>query len=169
MKHAVPFALALAACHGDGVDADAGMSIDSASTDSSDDDACGTRTGMRGLTQRSVMIGSTKRTYLVYLPIAFDATTPLPFVYVFHGFTQSGQKMVDITQYETLAAPATHVDAELVLDGCKPALERAEHARRDARRVPVHAHHAAERRAPRRARVGVEAVRSRCDPYGCSV
>jgi poly(3-hydroxybutyrate) depolymerase len=38
----------------------------------------------------------------VYLPNT-DPATPLPFVYVFHGFTMSGQEMHDITQYATLA------------------------------------------------------------------
>jgi len=49
-------------------------------------------------------------------------------------------------------APAAHVQPELVLDGTEPALERAEHARGDARAVPVHAHHAAERLEPERMR-----------------
>jgi polyhydroxybutyrate depolymerase len=58
---------------------------------------------MRGLTMRSVMVGSVKRTYLAYLPMKLAATTAVPFVYAFHGFTQSGQDMYDITGYSTLA------------------------------------------------------------------
>jgi polyhydroxybutyrate depolymerase len=65
--------------------------------------ACATRTGMRGLTNRTVMVGSAARTYLVYLPSSADASTPMPFVFVFHGYTMSGQEMYDITQYTALA------------------------------------------------------------------
>jgi len=43
------------------------------------------------------------RTYLVYLPQALDAATPMPLVFVMHGFTMSGQAMHDITQYAALA------------------------------------------------------------------
>ena len=50
---------------------------------------CGARTGMRGLTHRSVKVGSATRTYLIYLPTKLSATTPVPFVYAFHGFTES--------------------------------------------------------------------------------
>jgi polyhydroxybutyrate depolymerase len=64
---------------------------------------CGLRSGQRGLTTRSVMVGGTKRTYLVYLPPTFDPRTPAPFVYVFHGYSMSGQQMHDITQYTALA------------------------------------------------------------------
>ena len=49
-----------------------------------------------------------------------------------------------------LAAPAADVDAELVRPRVQAALQRAHHRRRDARRVPVHAHHAAERLEPER-------------------
>jgi polyhydroxybutyrate depolymerase len=65
--------------------------------------ACATRGGMRGLTSRKVTVGGLARTYLVYLPPALDPTKPVPLVYVFHGYTMSGQQMHDITQYETLA------------------------------------------------------------------
>jgi polyhydroxybutyrate depolymerase len=64
---------------------------------------CGTRTGMRSLTSRSVVVDGKTRTYLIYLPASFDPTTPIPFVFVFHGFTMSGRGMYDITQYAALA------------------------------------------------------------------
>jgi poly(3-hydroxybutyrate) depolymerase len=64
---------------------------------------CGTRTGMRGLTSRKLTVGGLSRTYLIYLPASADPTTPLPFVFVFHGYTMSGQEMHDITQYAALA------------------------------------------------------------------
>jgi polyhydroxybutyrate depolymerase len=65
--------------------------------------ACGTRTGMRGMTNRTLMVAGLTRTYIIYLPASFDPTTPIPFVFVFHGYTMSGQSMVDITQYQALA------------------------------------------------------------------
>jgi polyhydroxybutyrate depolymerase len=67
------------------------------------DVACGSRTGMRGLTHRKVMAAGLERTYLVYLPTTLSATKPVPFVYVFHGYLMSGQDMHDITRYSTLA------------------------------------------------------------------
>jgi poly(3-hydroxybutyrate) depolymerase len=65
--------------------------------------ACGTRTGMRGQTTRSLMVGSTTRTYVAYLPQSASATTPLPFVYVFHGANQTGAELYTMTEYSTLA------------------------------------------------------------------
>jgi polyhydroxybutyrate depolymerase len=64
---------------------------------------CGMRSGMRGLTMRSVNVGGAARTYLTYLPKTLSARTPVPFFYVFHGFTESGQAMYDITGYAQLA------------------------------------------------------------------
>ena len=49
-------------------------------------------------------------------------------------------------------APAAHMDAELGLQRREAALERAEHARRDAGGMPVHSHHGAERLKPERMR-----------------
>jgi polyhydroxybutyrate depolymerase len=100
-------AVALAACGSKhdvagGAPGDASPAIDaSAATDATT--ACATRTGMRGLTKRTTMVGSAARTYLVYLPSSADPTAPLPFVFVFHGYTMSGQEMYDITQYAALA------------------------------------------------------------------
>jgi poly(3-hydroxybutyrate) depolymerase len=61
------------------------------------------RTTMRGLTNRSIVVGGVSRTYLVYLPATADPTAPLPLVFVFHGYTMSGQEMHDMTQYAALA------------------------------------------------------------------
>ena len=47
-------------------------------------------------------------------------------------------------------AAAADVQAQLVLDGPEAALERADHAGGDPRRVPVHPHHRAERLEPER-------------------
>ena len=103
-------ALSLAACGssnehaGDarGADAPPASDASSPSDGSAAAGACATRTGMRGLTHRTAMVGGVARTYLVYLPDA-PAATAMPFVYVFHGYTMSGQEMVDITQYAALA------------------------------------------------------------------
>ncbi len=64
---------------------------------------CGTRTGMRGQTTRTLTVGGTSRTYVAYLPQSASATTPLPFVYVFHGASQDGLDLFNMTDYSTLA------------------------------------------------------------------
>jgi polyhydroxybutyrate depolymerase len=65
--------------------------------------ACGTRTGKRGKTNRTVRAAGIDRTYIVYLPETADPTTPMPLVFVHHGFTMSAQAMFDITGYAALA------------------------------------------------------------------
>jgi polyhydroxybutyrate depolymerase len=65
--------------------------------------SCGMRTGMRGKTSRTVMVGGLNRTYLVYLPEMVSPTEALPLVFVHHGYTMSGQNMYDITGYAALA------------------------------------------------------------------
>jgi polyhydroxybutyrate depolymerase len=64
---------------------------------------CGARSGMRGKTSRSIMVSGSKRTFIAYLPQMANATQPLPFVYVFHGATQTGQQLYDMTEYAKLA------------------------------------------------------------------
>ncbi len=64
---------------------------------------CGTRSGMRGKTSRTLMVMGTARTYVAYLPKSLDATTAAPFVFVFHGAEMDGAEMYDITQYAALA------------------------------------------------------------------
>jgi polyhydroxybutyrate depolymerase len=64
---------------------------------------CGTRSGMRGKTTRNPLVNGMSRSYVAYLPMSASPTTPLPFVYVFHGATQTGQNLYDATQYSTLA------------------------------------------------------------------
>ena len=58
---------------------------------------------MRGVTHRSMTVAGLNRTYIIYLPTSFDPTTPIPFVFVFHGFAMGGQDMYTITQYAALA------------------------------------------------------------------
>jgi polyhydroxybutyrate depolymerase len=76
-------------------------SLDAAST--IDAGPCGMRSGMRGMTNRTAQVAGLTRTYIIYLPTAFDPAKPLPLVFVFHGYTMSGQEMFDITQYAALA------------------------------------------------------------------
>ncbi|HLK38819.1 MAG TPA: PHB depolymerase family esterase [Polyangiaceae bacterium] len=64
---------------------------------------CGTRTGKRGKTIRNLMVGGTSRSYVAYLPMSANPKTPMPFVYVFHGATQTGSYLYDATQYSMLA------------------------------------------------------------------
>lgn len=99
----------LAACGsapGSGVtgDANGGGSSDGAPADGPHMPAtCGTRTGMRGTTHRTIMAGGLDRTYIVYLPEGVAPSEPVPLVFVHHGYTMSGQNMYDITGYTTLA------------------------------------------------------------------
>jgi polyhydroxybutyrate depolymerase len=58
---------------------------------------------MRGFTHRSATVAGLSRTWIIYLPASYPGTEPLPFVFVFHGYTMSGQEMVDITQYQAIA------------------------------------------------------------------
>src|ERR1041385_8850872 len=65
--------------------------------------ACGLRTGLRGKTSRMLHVANLARTYIVYLPTAVDPTTPIPLVYVHHGYTMSGDAMFSATGYPALA------------------------------------------------------------------
>jgi hypothetical protein len=47
-----------------------------------------------------------------------------------------------------LPTAATNVNAELMLDGSQPALQRTNHARGDSRGMPVHSHHRTKRLKP---------------------
>jgi polyhydroxybutyrate depolymerase len=61
------------------------------------------RTGMRGKTSRTIMVGSDKREFIAYLPESANPQQALPFVYVFHGANQTGQILYDMTTYAALA------------------------------------------------------------------
>ncbi len=98
--------IALAACGSPGhAPATGDASGDTAGTidGSPDAFACGTRTGQRGKTSRMIEVAGVARTYIVYLPAADDPRTPVPLVFVHHGYTMSGQDMYDITGYPALA------------------------------------------------------------------
>lgn len=57
---------------------------------------------MRGKTSRTIVAGGLTRTYQLYLRPG-DPQTPMPLVFVHHGYTMSGQQMFDITGYKQLA------------------------------------------------------------------
>jgi len=65
--------------------------------------SCGTRSGQRGKTVRSLTVGSMQRSYVAYLPQSANPSTPVPFVYVFHGASQTGSELYDMTEYAKLA------------------------------------------------------------------
>jgi polyhydroxybutyrate depolymerase len=98
--------LVLAACGAPhpGELADApGKPSDGSGVDSSiDAGPCGMRTGMRGTTSRSLTVAGLTRTYIVYLPDG-NAQTPMPLVFVHHGYTMSGQDMYNVTGYTAIA------------------------------------------------------------------
>jgi polyhydroxybutyrate depolymerase len=104
-------AAALVACNhapgGNPADAPASSASSDGPTSSSDgpmmSSACGVRTDRRGKTSRSVMVAGTTRTYEVYLPASSDPSAPMPLVYVFHGYTMSGDAMVSLTDYQAIA------------------------------------------------------------------
>jgi polyhydroxybutyrate depolymerase len=77
--------------------------IDAGTEGALDAGPCGIRTGHQGLTSRSLTVAGLNRTYLIYLPSSLDASKPVPFVFVHHGLTMSGQAMYEITQYTDLA------------------------------------------------------------------
>ncbi|MEO8702959.1 MAG: PHB depolymerase family esterase [Kofleriaceae bacterium] len=64
---------------------------------------CGRRGGARGVSDRAATVAGLDRTYRVYLPAGADPTAPLPLVIVAHGYTMSGAKMDEITEYAALA------------------------------------------------------------------
>jgi polyhydroxybutyrate depolymerase len=61
------------------------------------------RAGQRGKSNRTLHVAGLDRTYIVYLPQDVDPQTPVPLVFVHHGYTMSGQAMFDITGYPALA------------------------------------------------------------------
>ncbi len=104
MSRAALIALVLAACDSSPpgkIDIDAALPIDAVDAPP-DAPACGLRAGVRGKTSRTIVADGLTRTYHVYLP-AGDPLTPMPLLFVHHGYTMSGQQMFDITKYAALA------------------------------------------------------------------
>ncbi len=63
---------------------------------------CGMRAGERGYTTHTATVAGLERSYHVYLPEG-SPDTPMPLVVVHHGYTMSGDKMHDITQFAAIA------------------------------------------------------------------
>lgn len=95
--------LVFAACGHEPASAPADASIDAAEPVPDAAAACGIRTGQRGKTSRSLRVAGLDRTYLVYLPADLDPQTPVPLVFVHHGYTMSAEAMFEITAYAALA------------------------------------------------------------------
>lgn len=107
MRTAVAALLCASACGSSGTgavngDATTGSGAHDAAIESITPLTCGTRAGMRGKTNRTIHIADLDRTYIVYLPDVAPIT-PIPLVFVHHGYTMSGQNMFDITGYPALA------------------------------------------------------------------
>jgi polyhydroxybutyrate depolymerase len=98
--------LVLAACGSSSpaVAIDAAATPDSITPDAPPDASpCGLRTGERGKTMRTLNVDGLDRTYIVYLPDGVDPATPIPLVFVHHGYTMAASDMYDITGYPALA------------------------------------------------------------------
>jgi polyhydroxybutyrate depolymerase len=87
---------------GDQGDGDADGSDDAADA-ASGSNGCGTRSGMRGQTFRTLTVDGTSRTYYAYLPSSVGGTTPAALVFVMHGATMNATDMITITGYEGIA------------------------------------------------------------------
>jgi len=57
----------------------------------------------RGTVARTVDVGGVSRTFLVHAPAGLDPNAAAPLVFVHHGAGMSGQEMLDITGYGTVA------------------------------------------------------------------
>ena len=64
---------------------------------------CNGKAGAAGTSMRSVMNGALNRTFLVHIPASLDPNTAAPVVFVHHGFTMSGQIMLDLTGFADVA------------------------------------------------------------------
>jgi polyhydroxybutyrate depolymerase len=88
----------------------ADASLDAASPDSGAQDASADSAspGDGGVSlpaalPRTVKVGSTDRTFLLYVPMRADKSKPMPLVSVHHGFTMSGKIMEEITSWKSIA------------------------------------------------------------------
>src|SRR5687768_13756322 len=97
MYRPVTLCLVFAACGHEATSVPADASVDAVEASPDAAAACGLRTGKRGKTSRSLHAAGLDRTYLVYLPADVDPQTPIPLVFVHHGYTMSAEAMYEIT------------------------------------------------------------------------
>ncbi|MDH5673933.1 MAG: hypothetical protein OEZ06_17380 [Myxococcales bacterium] len=64
---------------------------------------CTGKPGAPGTNSHSVMNGALNRTYIVHIPESLDPNAAAPVLFVHHGFTMSGQVMVDLTGFKGIA------------------------------------------------------------------
>jgi polyhydroxybutyrate depolymerase len=60
-------------------------------------------TAFAGDINGSMSYGGKNRTYLLHIPTGYNAASPTPLVFVFHGLTGTGSMMADITKFSPLA------------------------------------------------------------------
>jgi len=96
--------LTLVACGSHSAAVATGDAAHDAAPDSPPDaDPCGLRAGPRGMSARTMNVAGLDRTYIVYLPQGVSPSTPVPLVFVHHGYTMAASDMYDITGYTQLA------------------------------------------------------------------
>jgi polyhydroxybutyrate depolymerase len=49
------------------------------------------------------------RSYIVYTPASYNPSTPVPLVFVLHGFTQSGQSIMNVSAFNSVADTANFI------------------------------------------------------------
>lgn len=64
---------------------------------------CGADAGELGRTSHAVQIDGLERSYLQYLPAAYEGETPVPLVIDMHGLTSNAQAQAAVTGFEALS------------------------------------------------------------------
>ncbi len=64
---------------------------------------CSGKPGAPGLSQREVVVDGDTRTFQVHIPTSLNRNTPAPVVFIFHGFSMSGEIMIELTGFAALA------------------------------------------------------------------
>jgi polyhydroxybutyrate depolymerase len=66
--------------------------------------ACTRKAGaLRGASPQTVTVAGVQRSFVYYAPPELDPSSAAPVVIVAHGWTMTGQQMVDLTHYQALA------------------------------------------------------------------
>lgn len=64
---------------------------------------CEQRPVATGLREQTLRVGADERTYLIYIPSAYDGVRPLPLLLAFHGFASGAREFVGLTDFNVLA------------------------------------------------------------------